>query len=572
MTGNYDNKSASLEAGFTVGEWFVEPNTGYLRHGEHETHLEPRVMSLLVCLAAKKGEVVSREELEATVWQGSVVGYDALTSAMIKLRKAFHDNSKSPRVIETVSKRGYRLIADVSFDGELSHEKPVLAENASTIEKIEKSNNLVFRAEFWMGLVFILAGLIFLIININSNPKETFAKSTTTPSIIVLPFTNIATSQEQDYFSDGITENIITDLSHLSALKVLARNTSFRYKGQTIDPVQVGKNLEVDYILEGSVQKSGKKLRITAQLIDTANGFQVWAERYDRELVEVFAVQDDVTQKIVNALELNLTTQEEAGLKHVATNNVEAYDLFLQGLRQYTERTKEALLQAEDTFQRAIKLDVNYPRPYGALAVNKTRLVTAGWSDRPKEDLDRALVLAKKAISFNNAPQQAYWALGFVHLYRKEYQQAIKAIEQSIKIAPSYADGYGLLALVENTVGNGEKARKHIKKGYELNPYYSYDYPYNLGRAHYLLGQYELAEKYLLEALERNENVFPPRLCLIASYIAMGRQDDAEWEVENVLNSNNQISITHLKNFGFVENNEKGKAMYAALRKAGIPE
>lgn len=571
MTDN-SNNNAPLIGGFTVGEWHVEPNTGHLRKGEQETKLEPRVMSLLVCLAGKRGEVISREELEATVWEGSVVGYDALTSAMIKLRKAFHDNSKKPSVIETVSKKGYRLIADISFDENSFPEKLLKDEKFSTIEKIEKSNNLIFRTEFWMGLLFILIGLTFLIINYNSKPAETLAKSNFTPSIIVLPFTNIASTQDQEYFSDGITENIITDLSHLSALKVLARNTSFRYKGQIIDPIQVGKDLSVDYLLEGSVQKSGKKLRITAQLIDTSNGYHVWAERYDRELLEIFAVQDDVTRKIVNALAINLTSQEEAGLKHVATSNIEAYDLFLLGLQQYTERTKEANLRAEETFQSSIKLDVNYPRPYGALAVNKIRLVTGGWSDRPQEDLDRALVLALKATSFKNAPQQTYWALGFVHLYRKEYQQAIKAVEQSINVAPSYADGYGLLALIENTVGNGEQALKHIKKGYALNPYYSYDYPYNLGRAFYLLGQYELAEKYLLEALERNESVFPPRLCLIASYIALGRQDDAEWEVENVLNSNNQISISHLTNYGFVAHNDKGKAMYTALRKAGIPE
>lgn len=554
---------------FTLGKWHVEPTTGHLNNGEQETKLEPRVMSLLLCLVQKKGEVITRDELEATVWQGAVVGYDALTSAMIKLRKAFHDDSKHPSVIETVSKKGYRLIADVKFDESESSSE---IEKSSKLEKIEKSNNLIFRTEFWMGLTFIIIGLAFLLLNINSKTSVTASSSNKIPSIIVLPFINLGGAEDQAYFSDGITENIITDLSHISALKVMARNTSFRYKDQTIDAVQVGKDLGVNYLLEGSIQKSGNNLRITAQLIDTSNGYHVWAEKYDRKLVEIFSVQDDVTQKIVSALAVSLTSQEQAGLKHTPTNNIEAYDLLLQGLKYSTERTKEALLRAQQIFKESISLDKNYPRPYGALAIVKIRLVNTNWSDNPKEDLNRALELALKATSFNNAPQQAHWALGFVHLYRQEYTEAIKAVKQSIKIAPSYADAYALLSLIENTLGNGKKALNLIEKAVLLNPYYTFDYPYNFGRAYYTLGQYKLAIKFLLESLERNEVVVAPRLFLITSYIALGKQDDAEWEVEQVLNSNNRISITHLANYGLIANNEKRRLFFNDLRKAGVPE
>ena len=568
MLSDSESKSASFNGNFIVGDWTVEPNTGYLSNGEDKIKLEPRVMSLLVCLAEKDGEVISREELEAKVWQGSVVGYDALTSAMIKLRKAFHDNSKHPTVIETVSKRGYRLIAKVS------HEKNEVAsiENHPTPLEIEKSNNLIFRIEFWMGLFFIALGLSFFLFNWNATFSSVKSESKNIPAILVLPFVNMSGKTEQDYFTDGITENVITDLSHLSALRVMARNTSFRLKNQTIDPIKIGKELEIAYLLQGSVQKSSNNIRISAQLIDTSNGYQVWAEKYDRKLIEIFEVQDDVTQQIVKALAVNLTTQEKAALDHSPTNNLEAYDQFMLGQRLYTERTKEANTRAKDAYRKSIQLDENYPRPYGGLAVAKIRGVNANWSDSPQADLDRALELAVKATSLKNSAQHAYWALGFVHLYRREYLQAIKAVEQSIKIAPSYADGYGLLSLIENTLGNGEKALELINKGVSLNPYYTYDYPYNIGRAYYAMGQYELAEKYLLQALERNENAVPPRLFLSASYLELGRQEDAEWEVEQVMNINNKISIKHLKDYGLVANNGKQKSLYDKLRKIGVPE
>lgn len=567
MLKDSGTKNTSSNDNFMVGAWHVEPNTGYLSNGEDKTKLEPRVMNLLVCLAEKDGEVITREELEAKVWQGSVVGYDALTSAMIKLRKAFHDNSKHPTVIETVSKRGYRLIAKVSDE-----EGHSTTEDHSSASDIEKSNNLIFRIEFWMGLFFIALGLSFFLINWNSTSSPVTSNDQKVAGILVLPFVNMNGKADQEYFSDGITENVITDLSHLSALRVMARNTSFRLKNQMVDPIKIGKELGIAYLLQGSVQKSSNNIRISAQLIDTKNGFQVWAEKYDRKLIEIFEVQDDVTQQIVNALAVNLTTQEKAALDHSPTNNLEAYDQFMLGQRLYTERTKEANTRAQDAYRKSIHLDENYPRPYGGLAVAKIRGVNANWSDSPQADLDRALELAVKATSLKNSAQHAYWALGFVHLYRREYPQAIKAVEQSIKIAPSYADGYGLLSLIENTLGNGEKALELINKGVSLNPYYTYDYPYNIGRAYYAMGQYELAEKYLLQALERNENAVPPRLFLSVSYLELGRQEDAEWEVEQVMNINNKISIKHLKDYGLVANNGKQKSLYEKLRKVGVPE
>ena len=255
------SNNVDLSRPFMVGEWLVEPAIELISKGNIEEKLEPRVMDLLVCLSSKGGEVITREELEAKVWSGMVVGYDALTSAMIKLRKAFHDNSKHPEIIQTVSKRGYRLIVEVT---------PVNSASSTGLLHspiIEKININSLGLGLWLGLgVFLIGFIYFNYVDFHS--PSTQVKNVKIPSIIVLPFVNISGDPEQGYFSDGITEDIITDLSRISKLNVMARNTSFSYKGQIINPQNIGKELKVQYLLEGSIRKSGDKLRVNAQLIE----------------------------------------------------------------------------------------------------------------------------------------------------------------------------------------------------------------------------------------------------------------------------------------------------------------
>jgi len=563
MTDKCVSKNVDLSQPFMVGEWLVEPAIEHISKGDLKEKVEPRVMDLLVCLASKGGEVITREELESKVWAGMVVGYDALTSAMIKLRKAFHDDSKHPKIIQTVSKRGYRLLVEVSP-----------ANNATSTDTflpsiIRKTIINPLRLGLLAGIVILFLGLIYF------NNSGNQSKHVGIPSIIVLPFVNISDDPEQAYFSDGITEDIITDLSRISKLNVMARNTSFSYKGQIINPQNIGKELKVQYLLEGSIRKSGDKLRVNAQLIETVNGYQVWSDRYDRKLVEVFAVQDELTRNIVNALAIQLTEQEETSLARVSTNNFQAYEHFLLGQKLARERTREGFSQAKSEFEQAIKLDPSYARSYGAIAVVLIRMYTNAWTDSPAESLDRALAMAKKAVALNNTLPQTYWALGFVHLYRNEFIQAADAAEKSTAIAPSYADGYGLLALIKNRLGgidDSNDAIRLIKKGMKLNPHYSWDYPYNIGRAYYNKGQYQLAIDFLQKALERNENSMQPRLFLTASYSGLGMQDDAEWEVEQILTINPQMSISHMKSTSDIADTKAMKMYVSLLRKAGLPE
>ena len=403
--------------------------------------------------------------------------------------------------------------------------------------------------------------------------RNLYSQSSDIQSVAVLPFLNMSGDPQQDYFVDGITEDIITDISRLSKLTVIAWNSSSKYKGKKVNPGIVGKELGVTFVLDGSVRKVGDRLRITAKLVNTRNGNHVWAERYDRNFTEVFEVQDEVTQKIVNALAIRLTESEKEKLGHTGTSNFSAYDAFLKGQQFAMQRTKQGNSLARDAFRRAVELDPNYARAYGALAILLTRDYRNDWTDLSlSEARVRALELAQKAVSLDRTSPQAYWALGYVNLLQKNYDAAAEAAKQAVKLAPSYADGYGLLAFINNSQGNAEDAVRHIAKAMSLNPYYTYEYPSNLGRAYYTLGKYDEAIQYLKDAIQRNENSLHPRLYLAASYVRLGQLEDAKWEITQTEILNPTTTISLLANTLAIKDRQQLDLFLEDLRKAGLSE
>ncbi len=392
------------------------------------------------------------------------------------------------------------------------------------------------------------------------------------PSIAVLPFDNISGDPEQEYFSDGISEDIITDLSRLSNLSVIARNSSFTYKGRSVKVQQIGEDLGVQYVLEGSVRKAGKRIRITAQLVDTSTGHHLWAQRYDREQADVFELQDDITEQIVSALSIHLSDEEKRNIGRVVTNSFEAYDLFLRAQGFANRYTREGGSQTIELYEQAIRLDPVFARAYGALAVVLARQILRGMSENPVEMSERALSLARKAESIDPKSPHVQWALGYVYMYKKEFDKAIESLQKAVSISPNFADGYGLLALINNNLGNADEAIQLIEKGIKLNPYYSWDYPYNLGRANYALGEYQKAVNYLEQALERNPAVTHPKFYLASSLIQLGRQDDAEWVITELAMGDAEYSISHLQNVLPIGNSDLLDRLLSDLRAAGLPE
>jgi adenylate cyclase len=564
--------------GFFIDDWRVSPPEGLLTRGNEMVRMEPKAMEVLVYFASRPGEVITREQLERDVWHGALVGYDAVTNTVIKLRKALQDNARNPRFIATIPKKGYQLIAPVTYpdDDERAAAVPdVAGEPEAPRGRTSWPVRLIGLA--MAALVGVLAiGWVWFWPSAASTTTSAVSAGSTKrvapPSIVVLPFENLSDDPRQDFLADGITEDIVTDLSRLSNLLVIASDTSLAYKGRQVPVEKIGTDLNVGFVLKGSIRRLGDAVRVNAQLVDTATGFNIWAQRYDRKITEVFAVQDEVTHSIVDALAVKVTNQEKRRLAQRTTDSLKAYDFFQEGQRLFKVSTKEANEQAREMYRKAIGLDPDYGRAYGALAVTLAADFRRVWTDAPLETLDRALELAQKGVALDASTPQTYWALGFVHLARNEFDQAERAATQAVSIAPSYADGYGLLALISMHLGQPERAIELNAKGMRLNPYYTFHYLYNLGSAHYMLGDYEAAIRALEKAQARDENAIQVKLFLAASYVKAGRQDDAEWVVDELQMLSPTATIASLEKATPFLNPQYKRIFLDDLRKAGLPE
>lgn len=289
------NSTTKLPVTFYIADWYVDTNASRIRLGEIERKLETKVMAVLAYLAARPGGLVTREELEQAVWHDTVVGYDALTNCITKLRKALEDSSHQPRYIETVSKKGYRLIARVSNT----------TNNQTLPEESGARHQPKTMSLLGLLIVFAISGLLIWQYS-KTDISDSIKNQTRQSTIAVLPFNNLSQDSSQDSFSDGITVDITTELSKISGLLVINSPSAMNYKAHPVDATKVANELGVRYVLSGNFRRAGNKLRINAQLIDGLTGIHLWAEKYDREMKEIFDVQDDITAKIVKALSIKL--------------------------------------------------------------------------------------------------------------------------------------------------------------------------------------------------------------------------------------------------------------------------
>jgi len=361
------------------------------------------------------------------------------------------------------------------------------------------------------------------------------------PSIAVLPFTNMSRDPDQEYFSDGITEDIITDLSKISALFVIARNSSFTFKGRAVKVDEVGRKLGVRYVLEGSVRKAGNRVRITAQLIDAKTEGHLWAERYDRDLEDIFALQDEVTQKIVVALALKLTQDEQERLAQRETENMEAYDYALRGLEFVYRYTQEDNAQGQLMFAKAIELDPQYALAHAWLGRSHWMDYTLGWN-QDSQILEQVFELTQKAIALDETLPPAHCLLADIYLWTKEHAQAIAEAEKAVALNSNDADGLAGLGGILTFAGRSEEALDYIKKGMLLNPAHPVWYLWNLGHAYFWLDRYEEAIATFKQALERSPNFIPAMAFLIAAYWELGRKEKARSVMNQFLGQTSQPS------------------------------
>jgi adenylate cyclase len=341
---------------------------------------------------------------------------------------------------------------------------------------------------------------------------------------------------QQEFFSEALTEDIITSLSKMPNIFVIARNSTFTYKGKPVKVQQVAEDLGVRYVLEGSVQRSGDRVRITAQLIDALKGYHVWSERYDKEMKDIFALQDKITLETLKALDIKLSRGDVSRVHGIGAENLEAYIKFLQGREIFQNQTKESNIQARQLFEEVIRLDPNYANAYFFLAAVTGQDIVHGISKSPRESRMKAIELAQKAISLDESNASAYAYMGVQYSNLGELAKGIAACERAIEIAPNFTDNYVFFALVLNIAGRSEEAIPVIEKAFRFNPLNPlFSHYLAAARTYYLVGRYEDAIRWSKELLSRwPNNIFGHQL-LVLIYAALGREDAARAAAVNLL-------------------------------------
>ncbi len=392
------------------------------------------------------------------------------------------------------------------------------------------------------------------------------------PSIAVLPFVNMGGDPEQEFFSHGITEDIITDLSKISGLFVISRSSTFAYKGKSVKIKQVAEELGVRYVVEGSVRKSGNKVRINVQFIDAITGHHLWAERYDRDLKDIFALQDEISHKIVVTLRVEVDEAEMERIRRIPTENLTAYESLQRGWGFYGDPTKSAITQqARQMFERAIELDPMYSAAYASLGWTYLAEWFWGWTEDPQVPA-QAFELVQKAISLDDYNAWAYGILSMIYLWKdRQHEEAIAAADKFIALDPNDASAYTILAEALKFAGRPEEVIELMKKAMRLNPRYPADYLFQSGSSYYYVGRYDEALDYLKRAVTRRPNHYPTRQYLAAIYTELGREEDARAELAEVLRISPNHSLEEMGKYPY-KDPEYLERIRGHMRKAGLTE
>ncbi|MDH4984008.1 winged helix-turn-helix domain-containing tetratricopeptide repeat protein [Aminobacter anthyllidis] len=500
-------------ARFAFGPFVLDPDAGTLLRNDDPVALGHRGLKLLAALVQRSGEILVKAELMDAAWPGTSVEEGNLTVQIAQIRKLLGPTADGGEWISTVPRVGYRFI----------------------------------------GAVERLGGA-------KRNPLPLPDK----PSIAVLPFVNVGNDPEQGAFADGLTEDLITDLSRHAGLFVIARNSTFAYKGRAMDVRTIAEELGVRYLLEGSARRAGGRVRINAQLVDATSGEQLWAERFDRGLDDIFAVQDEVTGKIVEALLGRLRTPPPPRNR---PKNLEAYDLCVRA-RKLMDDSPQMAQEAHLMLTRAVSLDPGYAEAYRWLAMNHW-MGRVHWGGPTQSARNVALELARTAVAIDPNDAGCRWVLAYLLAYDKSFVEADVAFARAIELDPNEADTWAALSDIEILAGRVEEGLDHIRKAFRLNPFPASWYYLTLGQALYAAGDYEAA----VETLRRDETYrTSSRRFLAASLAQLGRFDEARAEVELFLVGTPEFTIRHWSATEPFRDPATLGHFIEGFRKAGLPE
>jgi TolB-like protein len=391
---------------FHFSDHVLDVNLRELTRGGESVAVEPQVFDLLVHLIENRDHVVSKDDLIETVWDGRIVSESTLTSRINAARRAVGDSGKDQAVIRTIARKGFRFVGDV---------QPLRSAGGAALQPLDPTGE----------------------------PLHPPLPALDRAAIAVLPFANLSGEPEQEYFSEGISEDIITALSKLRWFYVIARNSSFIYKQKSVHHQQIGEELGVGYVVEGSVRKDGDHVRIAAQLVDVATGSHLWAERYDRNLADVFAVQDEITQAVVAAIEPQLYAAENFRARRKAPDNMDAWDLVMRALSHYWRVTRQDNLVAQALLEKAIAVDPAYGQALSLLASCHMFSSHMGWQDISKT-VPVAERAALAAIRADSEDAWAHYALASVYLFHRRFDDCIAEFELALRLNPSFSPARGL--------------------------------------------------------------------------------------------------------------------------------
>jgi len=517
---------------FLFADHTLDTERRELRRGSQAIAVEPQVFDLLVYLVRNRDRVVSKDDLIASVWEGRIVSESTLTSRINATRTAVGDNGKDQKLIRTVARKGLRFVGAVHEDSTDVKPAPVMFQpDDAPLQPVLPSDR---------------------------------------PGIAVLPFTNMSGDPEQDYFSDGISEDIITALSKLRWFLVMSRNSSFVYKGKAVHMKQVAEELGIRYVVEGSVRKSGEQVRITAQLNDVTTGSHIWAEHYDRDLTDVFGVQDDITESIVAAIEPQLYAAESFRARRKPPDSMDAWDLVMRALSFYWRVTRQDNLVAQAMLEKAIEIDPSYGQALSVLATSQTFSAHMGWADMATT----APIAEREALAAILADSEDPWAhhaLGCAYLFTRRFDDSLSEFELALQLNPNFSLAQGYYGLALSYCGHWEEADLAAHRALRLSPrdplsalYYGIAaYAQFIGR------NYDEAIRFAHEALrQRSDFVGAHRVLTAAS--GMAGHADAAVALQELRRAQPNISLSWIATEMPMAREVDKEHYMEGLRRAGL--
>ena len=497
--------------------------------------VEPQVFDLLIYLVQNRDRVVSKDDLIASVWGGRIVSDSTLTSRINAARKAVGDSGGDQKLIRTIARKGLRFVGDVRMQsgGRCGHAEPAGRESTSR----------------------------------RARP----CRLPDRPAIAVLPFVNMSGEPEQEYFSDGISEDIITALSKLRWFFVIARNSSFIYKGKAVHMKQVAEELGVGYVVEGSVRKGGDRVRITAQLNDVATGSHIWAERYDRDLADVFAVQDEITEAIVAAIEPQLYAAENFRAQRKPPDSMDAWDLVMRALSHYWRVTRQDNVVAQALLEKAIAIDPNYGQALGVLAASHIFSAHMGWAD-----MATAVPIAERAalaaIRADSEDPWAHYALGNVYLFTRRFDDSLAEFELALQLNPNFSLAQGYYGLALAYCGRWEEADLAARRALRLSPRdpFSAIYCGIAAYAQFVGRNYDEAMRLAREAIRQRSDFVGGHRVLTAAAAWPGQTESPAAALQELRRAQPNISLAWVANQMPFKRDADREHYLEGFRRAGL--